>query len=106
MNVKMKENKVVKSKLTLLKGEGSNIHNLEAEMVVNEYEGISRWGVRGRERWRGKKLAVTKEGLLKHVTPDGRTADHTAIPIKKGIYRMGRQVEFSPFDNSVVNVYD
>jgi hypothetical protein len=82
-----------KTKHTLLKGEGINQHTLYGDFKIDDATEFS-------------KLVVTKDSVLRHETPNGEFAEHKPLSIDKGKWTMGRQVEFSPFENKVTNVWD
>lgn len=85
-------------KLLILKGEGIHEHVLEADMIEHP------------ERKEGDRLSeihVGKNGMLTHVNPvTGKPAEHNTIPMEEGTWLVGRQVEYSPFDQSITNVFD
>jgi hypothetical protein len=82
-----------KKKHTLLKGEGVNQHTLYGDFKVEENTDFA-------------KVEVKKESLLKHEQPDGSFAEHNTLKIEQGNWVMGKQVEFSPFDKKVTQVWD
>jgi hypothetical protein len=86
---KMKQTK----KLLILRGEGANSHVLVGEISHPDTDQLS-------------EIHVGAGGLLTHVDPQERPAEHHAIPVEEGTWLVGRQVEYSPFDNSVTNVFD
>lgn len=91
----MKKNEGKKSKVIILRGEGANLHELEADVLKYDEKSKSL-----------SEVHVGPGGLLKHVTPEGDIAEHHAIPMEEGTYHVGRQVEFNPFDQSIGQVFD
>jgi hypothetical protein len=83
-----------KQKYTLLKGEGTNQHTLYGEFAIEEVVDFP-------------KVEVTKDSLLKHEQPDGSFSnEHRALQIDKGLWSMGKQVEYNPFDRRVTQIWD
>lgn len=90
----MKKNKVV-----LLKGEGINQHVLYGDFEVYD----------GKETFSHKdfpQLEVSDNSVLKHEDPSGNFAEHYTLSVDKGQWVMGKQVEFSPFTNTIERVWD
>lgn len=82
-------------KLLILKGEGRHEHVLEAVEIVHE------------DTQTLSEVHVGDGGVLTHIDPaTGKKGEHNFIPLEKGTWCIGRQVEYSPFDNSISNVFD
>jgi len=88
--------KKTSKKLLLLTGEGANSHVLEAEEIQHD-------DVKTEEL---SEIHVGDNGKLTHVDPAGNPAEHHTIPIKKGKWLVGHQVEWNAFDNSISGVFD
>ena len=90
-----KERKRKASKLTLLKGEGTNQHTLYGDFLIDE---------------KPKDFAdmtVKKDSVLKHEQPNGSWSnEHKALQVDKGNWVMGKQVEYNPFNRSISQVWD
>lgn len=88
------KNKTLKNKQVILRGEGLNEHVLYGDFKIeNEETDFS-------------TIHVSKEGVLQHEDPSGKFAEHYTLPLKKGIWAQGRQVEYNPFNESIQNVWD
>lgn len=85
-----------RQKVTILKGEGVNQHDLEADVL--EYKTEKNQPL--------SEIHVGENGVLRHVDPVGKPAEHHAIPIEKGTWLVGRQVEFNPFTNQISGIFD
>jgi len=82
-------------KQTLLKGEGANQHTLYGEFAIAE------------KPTDFADLVVKKDSLLKHEQPNGAWSnEHQTLKVDKGNWVMGKQVEFSPFDKKISQVWD
>jgi len=82
-------------KQTLLKGEGANQHTLYGEFAIAE------------KTTDFADLVVKKDSLLKHEQPNGAWSnEHQTLKVDKGNWVMGKQVEFSPFDKKISQVWD
>ena len=44
--------------------------------------------------------------LLKHETKSGSKGEHHTLQLEKGVYRVGTQMEYNPFDGKVSRVWD
>lgn len=85
---------VKKQRHTLLVGEGTNQHTLYGDFMVEEVENFP-------------AVQVTKDSILKHEQPDGSFSnEHKGLQIEKGLWSMGRQVEYNPFEGRVTQVWD
>lgn len=84
-----------KQRLLILKGEGANSHFLEADVLTHAKENPTL-----------SEITVGEGGVLKHLTPAGEPAEHNAIPLEKGSWLVGRQVEWNAFDQSIGQVFD
>lgn len=84
-----------KQKLVVLRGETTHEHVLEADVLKYDEKATEL-----------SEIEVGSDGVLTHVTPSGEKAEHNTIPIEKGTWRMGRQVEFSPFNQSIGAIFD
>ena len=83
-----------KTKHTLLKGEGSNQHTLYGDFKIDDKTEFT-------------QMVVTKDSLLKHEQPSGEFSnEHQTLKIDTGNWRMGKQVEFNPFDRKITRVWD
>lgn len=81
------------NKVVILKGEGTNEHVLEGDFKVETSD-------------RGDTYVVNKQGKLVHQTPAGKFGDHHTLPVSKGKWVRGTQVEFNPMDSSISNIWD
>ena len=81
-----------KKRHTLLKGEGIHQHTLYGDFAIGTGEFMP--------------ITAYKESLLKHEKPDKTKGEHETLLIRPGKYRMGKQVEFNPFDRSLSRVWD
>lgn len=81
-------------KHTLLKGEGVNQHTLYGSFSYEEVEDFP-------------AVLVEKDSLLKHEKPDGSFSnEHKALQVERGLWSMGKQVEYNPFEGRVTRVWD
>ena len=83
-----------KNKHTLLVGEGVHQHTLYGDFLIEE----------NREDF--TNLSVQKDSLLKHEQPSGAKGEHETLKIDKGSYRMGKQVEYNPFEGTITRIWD
>jgi hypothetical protein len=79
----------------LMKGSGANHHSLHGVVDIPEH---------GENEFYA--LTVQEDAHLKHETPTGEFAEHNTLLVEKGEWFMGKQVEFNPFDNTVVRIWD
>jgi hypothetical protein len=85
---------VKKQKHTLLRGEGTNQHTLYGNFLVEEVEDFP-------------AVEVKEDSILKHEQPDGSFSnEHKGLVIDKGLWSMGKQVEYNPFDQKVTQIWD
>lgn len=88
-----------KNKRTIvLKGEGSNLHVLEGEYVEVD-PGTEKENVTTR-------VFEVEKALIKHETPSGEKAEHETLKVEKGMYVLGRQVEYNPAERIITNIWD
>jgi hypothetical protein len=83
----------MKHKQILLKGEGTNQHVLHGSFEAKEAQSFL-------------PIVITKDSLLKHEEPGGSFAEHNTLPMEKGNWVMGKQVEYNPFKREVSQVWD
>ena len=83
-----------KNKVTLLKGEGANQHTLYGDFQVEEMQNDF------------FEVSVKSESHLKHEEPNGKFAEHKGLMIEKGEWKMGKQVEYNPFNDTISRVWD
>ena len=78
----------------ILLGEGIHQHTLygkfESETHSNEIE----------------VLTVEEDSELRHETPGRKPAEHKTLSIDKGMWVVGKQVEYNPFTREVSRVWD
>lgn len=82
-------------KYTLLKGEGIHQHTLygsfaSVDSAIYDFDWIE----------------VLKDSVLRHEKPDATFGEHKALPIKRAVYVMGKQVEYNPFSRMLSRVWD
>lgn len=82
-----------KTKHTLLKGEGVNQHTLYGDFLIEEKPEFS-------------ELSLNKDSVLRHEQPNGSFGEHQPLPIEKGTWVMGKQVEYNPFTREVSRIWD
>ena len=87
--------KKFKNKKTLLVGEGVNQHtlygNFAVEDTINDFA----------------EVKVKETSLLKHEQPNGTWSnEHKTLEIAEGNWKMGKQVEYNPFNQQVSRVWD
>jgi hypothetical protein len=92
----MKKNGITRTdKKTLLKGEGINQHTLYGDFAVAE--AVPQFA----------QINVLKDSVLRHEQPDGSfSKEHKALKVEKGDWRMGKQVEFNPFEQTISQIWD
>lgn len=78
----------------LLEGEGVNLHVLHGEATVTRKKGGF------------DDIVLREDGRLAHETPEGEHAEHHTLPVPKGAWVMGQQVEFDPFERVITRVWD
>lgn len=76
-----------------LKGEGTNSHFVEGNILVFEKPEFS-------------ELFVNSDGILHHKTPTGKFAEHNPLSMKKGLFIQGKQVEYNPWTNNIEQIWD
>ena len=82
------------NKKTILRGEGSNQHTIYGDFKVkNETDDFT-------------IISVLKDAELRHEEPNGEFAEHNTLKVDKGVWVMGRQVEFNPFKRTISQVWD
>jgi hypothetical protein len=82
-----------KKKHILLRGEGIHQHTLYGDFTIEESTDFS-------------KLTLSKDGVLKHEQPNGSFGEHKSLLIEKGVWVMGKQVEYNPFKGEVTRIWD
>jgi hypothetical protein len=87
-------NKKKSNRNILLKGEGINQHVLHGEATITSREGGF------------DSILLHEDGRLSHETPEGAHAEHETLPVTKGEWIMGQQVEFDPFERVITRVWD
>jgi hypothetical protein len=87
----------VHTRKTILLGEGIHQHTLvgkfemENDTIVKDFAPIK----------------VKEDSMLHHEKPNGGWSnEHKTLPIRKGNWVMGQQVEYNPFSQSVSRVWD
>jgi len=86
--------KKVKNKHTVLRGEGSNQHTIYGNFKVES------------ETADFSVISVKEEAELRHEEPNGEFAEHNTLKVDKGVWVMGKQVEYNPFKRTVSQVWD
>ena len=85
--------KAVKTKV-VAEGEGHHEHVVTSEVDVVENDGTL-------------YLVVSKSGKLEHVTKGTRTkAEHNAIDLEEGYYKVVLQQEYDPYEDLIRQVRD
>ncbi len=80
-------------KLTVLKGEGSNIHTIYGNIIHSEVMDYMQLDV--------------KDSILKHEKPNGQFSnEHNALQLPDGKLVTGKQVEYNPFKQEISRVWD
>jgi hypothetical protein len=88
----MKNEQIMKT--VILEGEGTHRHVIHGDLVLkSQPTGFNR-------------IQLDKDALLCHETPEGEPAEHRSLPLKKGRWIMGKQVEFDPFTKKISRVWD
>ena len=87
--------KKFKNKKTLLVGEGVNQHtlygNFAVEDTINDFA----------------EVKVKETSFLKHEQPNGTWSnEHKTLEIAEGNWKMGKQVEYNPFDQKISQIWD
>ena len=85
-----------KQQWVILKGEGANQHVIEGDFTrINEKED------------RFSEFVVNADGcIVHHQDPFGQFAEHNPLPLAKGRWFQCRQVEVSPFDGTMNDIWD
>ncbi|HUC95331.1 MAG TPA: hypothetical protein VMR76_00035 [Candidatus Saccharimonadia bacterium] len=78
----------------LLKGEGKNQHVLRGNFIADEQ--LQDFDV----------LTIEPGTVISHEEPSGRHAEHETLPVEKGCYILGKQVEWNPFTHSISGIWD
>lgn len=82
-------------KKTLLKGKGANQHTLYGDFSVAEV--VPQFA----------PITVEKDSVLRHEQPDGSfSQEHQPLKVERGDWRMGKQVEFNPFEQTISQIWD
>lgn len=82
------------NKHIILRGKGANQHVLHGDFQVETQERDF------------STIVVTKDGELRHEQPDGSFAEHRTLHVESGEWKMGKQVEYSPFDGRITRIWD
>jgi hypothetical protein len=86
--------KVETQKIVILEGEGTHRHVILGEALKQYHpDGFN-------------TLRLKDDAVLRHETPQGTPGEHRSLPLEKGTWVMGRQVEFDPFEQRVTQVWD
>ena len=83
-----------KNRHTLLKGEGIHQHTLVGNFTINENE------------TEFTNISVSNDSDLVHEKPDGSFGEHKTLKVVSGKWKMGKQVEYNPFDGRVTQIWD
>ena len=83
------------TKRNLIKRQGSNIHALEGIFSMED-----------KPKTDFVEIDVIGMSLLKHEKPNGTHAEHFTLPVERGNFVMGRQVEYNPFTQGIGYVWD
>jgi len=83
-----------KNKHTLLKGEGANQHTLYGDFQLDETQTDF------------TPVVVKENSVLRHEQPNGSFGEHKQLAVNKGDWRMGLQVEYNPFQQTISQVWD
>jgi hypothetical protein len=87
----------VHKRKTILLGEGIHQHTLVGEFEVDDNVAVADY----------PQINVRENSQLLHEKPNGGwSGEHKTLPIRKGGYVMGMQVEYNPFSQSVSRVWD
>jgi hypothetical protein len=82
------------NKTTLLLGEGIHQHTLYGNhRIESDHSDFA-------------EIVVDKDSELRHEHPNGSFGEHKTLKVNKGRYRMGLQVEWNPFSQTVSRVWD
>jgi hypothetical protein len=91
---KHKMEKVETQKIVILEGEGTHRHVILGETIFNDHQaGFN-------------TIRLKDDAVLGHETPHGAPGEHRSLPLEKGTWVMGRQVEFDPFEQRVTQIWD
>jgi hypothetical protein len=83
-------------KHTLLVGEGINQHTLYGNFAMDL-----------QDKTDFPIVLVNEDSELKHEKPNGAWSDeHKTLKVDKGRWVMGKQVEFSPFNQTISRIFD
>lgn len=96
-NKKQGKNKDNVKRTVVLTGEGANLHVLEGEyteVAISE------------NKEETKRMFEVEEAFIKHETPSGEKAEHETLKVEKGMYVLGRQVEYDPMKRIITNIWD
>lgn len=89
----MAETKRMKRKV-ILEGEGVNQHTL-----YGEFETLEKIG-----DFLDVNVLVPSE--LRHETPSRQFAEHHTLQMEVGNWQQGKQVEYNPFEQTIMRVWD
>lgn len=78
----------------ILLGEGHHQHNLRGDFNMEVNHGDF------------APIQVLSDSTLCHEEPSGAPAEHETLLVNPGNWRMGRQVEKNPFNESVTRIWD
>jgi hypothetical protein len=85
------------NRLVILKGEGVNQHVLVGNFEADVNTATKTF----------TPISIKSDCLLKHEKPNGNWSnEHNTLKVEKGSYRMGRQVEYNPFKQSISTIWD
>lgn len=80
----------------ILRGEGSNLHVLEGEYVEIEPQ----------DKDSEVRIFKVEEAFVQHETPAGNKAEHETLKANKGMYVLGKQVEYNPMLRIITRIWD
>ena len=84
------------TKHTLLVGEGINQHTLYGSFAMDL-----------QDKTDFPEVLVKEDSELKHEKPNGAWSnEHETLLVDKGDWKMGRQVEYNPFNQKVTRIWD
>lgn len=84
------------TKHTLLVGEGTNQHTLYGDFSIDLEIDTD-----------FPEVLVKNDSDLKHEKPNGAWSnEHKTLRVDKGIWVMGKQVEYNPFNREVTRIWD
>jgi hypothetical protein len=81
------------NRLIILKGEGMHQHT-----VYGDFGHVDNNGALA--------LNVENDSILYHEKPDQTFGEHKTLPVSKGTWYVGKQVEYNPFSQQVSRVWD